>query len=118
MNGESQGAAILRLLVEARSSWVSLPEILALGIAQYNARIFELRRLGFAVENKTETDPRTSARHSWFRLVNPSSVALSDPKVSTASPVSKSADYESATGKSRPLDPPPSCGPLSGASTP
>jgi hypothetical protein len=70
VSGKTQSAAILRLLVEARGAWVSLPEVMALGIAQYNARIFELRRLGFTIENRTETDPGTGARHSWFRLVN------------------------------------------------
>jgi hypothetical protein len=69
VNRKTQRAAILRLLVEARNSWVPLPEIMALEIAQYNARIFELRRLGFTIENRTETDPRTGSRQSWFRLV-------------------------------------------------
>jgi len=65
---KSQGAALLRLLIDAHGSWVPLPQILALGIAQYNARILELRRLGFLIENKTERV--NDARHSWFRLVN------------------------------------------------
>ena len=30
--------------------WVQLPEILALGIAQYNARIHELRAAGYNIE--------------------------------------------------------------------
>lgn len=79
MSGKTQSAAILRLLVEARGSWVSLPEVMALGIAQYNARIFELRRLGFTIENRTETDPGTGARHSWFRLVNERPVGMPIP---------------------------------------
>jgi hypothetical protein len=49
---KTQRSKILALLVQARGAWVPLPDILALGIAQYNARIFELRRLGFAVENR------------------------------------------------------------------
>lgn len=69
---KTQRARILRLLMDAHGAWVPLPEILALGIAQYNARIFDLRRLGFDVENKTETDPETGVRHSWFRLVKSS----------------------------------------------
>lgn len=64
---KTQSAAVLRLLIDAHGSWVPLPEILALGIAQYNARILELRRLGFVIENKTERV--NGARHSWFRLV-------------------------------------------------
>ncbi len=65
---KSQAAAVLRLLICARGSWVPLPEILKLGVAQYNARILELRRLGFTIENRTERV--NGARHSWFRLLN------------------------------------------------
>ena len=61
-------AAVLSLLICARGSWVPLPEILKLGVAQYNARILELRRLGFTIENRTERV--NGARHSWFRLLN------------------------------------------------
>jgi hypothetical protein len=65
-NAKTQRARILRLLIDARGDWVPLPEIMACA-AQYNARILELRRLGFNVENRTErTD---GARHSWFRLI-------------------------------------------------
>ncbi len=71
---KSQSAALLRLLIDAHGSWVPLPEILALAIAQYGARIHELRRLGFNIENRTERV--NGARHSWFRLVNsPAQVA-------------------------------------------
>jgi hypothetical protein len=63
---QTQRDRIIRLLVEARGGWVPLPRILDLGIAQYSARIFELRRLGFAIDNKTATDPETGKRHSWF----------------------------------------------------
>lgn len=68
MNRKTQRDRILRVLGDARGEWMPLPDILALGIAQYNARIFELRRLGIAIENRTETDTETGARHSWFRL--------------------------------------------------
>jgi Helix-turn-helix domain len=66
---KSQRSRILALLVEAKGGWVSPPAILALGVAQYNTRIFELRKLGFRIENKTEGNPQTGARHSWFRLL-------------------------------------------------
>jgi len=69
---KTQRAAILRLLIEARGAWVPLPEIMACA-AQYNARVLELRRLGFHVENKTERV--NGARHSWFRLVSSPSPA-------------------------------------------
>ena len=65
---ETQRGKILALLVAASGGWVPLPEILALGIAQYNARIFELRKRGLNVENRTETIE--GVRHSWFRLVD------------------------------------------------
>jgi hypothetical protein len=67
---KTQRSEILRLLLDARGSWVPLPEILALGIAQYGARILELRRLGFTIENRTER--LSGQRRSWFRLVEPS----------------------------------------------
>jgi hypothetical protein len=56
----------LGLLIEARGQWVPLYEILDLGIAQYNARLFELRRAGFAVENRKER--RDGKLLSFFRL--------------------------------------------------
>ena len=37
-----------------RGQWISLLDILILGIAQYNARIFELRRDGMDIVNKLE----------------------------------------------------------------
>jgi hypothetical protein len=46
--------------------WVPLPDILALRIAQYNARFHELRKLNFSIESRTETVD--GQRHSWFRL--------------------------------------------------
>jgi hypothetical protein len=60
-----QRAKILYLLISARVDWVSLPMIMACA-AQYNARIFELRRLGFRIENWTNAID--GVRHSWFRL--------------------------------------------------
>lgn len=65
LNAKTQRARILRLLIDARGGWVPLPELLACA-AQYSARVLELRRLGFVIENKTERV--NGARHSWFRL--------------------------------------------------
>jgi hypothetical protein len=62
----TQRARILKLLIDARGGEVSLPEILACA-AQYNSRIFELRRLGFKITNRTEGI--NGNRRSWFRLV-------------------------------------------------
>jgi hypothetical protein len=53
--------------LRSRHDWVSLPEILSLGIAQYNARIYEARhQLGLRIKNRTEVID--GVRHSWFRL--------------------------------------------------
>jgi hypothetical protein len=64
-NATTQRGEILALLIRARGEWVPLPEIMACA-AQYNARVFELRKLGFNIENRTEVV--NSERHSWFRL--------------------------------------------------
>jgi hypothetical protein len=91
--GETQRAAILRLLGAARGAWVPLPEILALGIAQYGARILEARRMGFRIENRTER--LDGVCHSWFPLLS------SNP----------SDWYTTQTGKPQPV-PPHDFGPL------
>jgi hypothetical protein len=49
-----QSDRILQLLRRAHGSWVTLPEILALGSARYGARIWELRRAGFQIQNRIE----------------------------------------------------------------
>lgn len=61
----TQCGRILELLIAARGDWVSLPKITECA-AQYNARIFELRRLGFRITNRTRE--MSGQRHSWFRL--------------------------------------------------
>jgi hypothetical protein len=64
----SQRSQILGLLIAARGDWVPLLTIRDCAV-QYNARIFELRRLGFRIENKIrEVD---GVRRSWFRLQSP-----------------------------------------------
>jgi hypothetical protein len=67
-NAKTQRGEILGLLIKAHGDWVPLPQIMACA-AQYNARVFELRRLGFGIENRTEIDVETGQKHSWFRLV-------------------------------------------------
>ncbi len=54
---------LLALMKSRVNLWVPLPDILALGIAQYNARIFELRRLGHRIKSKQE------GSRSRFRLM-------------------------------------------------
>lgn len=78
-----QNKRILYLLREAGGAWVPLPQILALGIAQYSSRILELRRLGFKIENRMERV--RGARRSWYRLVDASSSKASEILRSSAS---------------------------------
>ena len=82
---KSQRDRILGLLIGAHGGWVELPEIMRLA-AQYGARIFELRRLGFKIENRIRDVG--GVRRSWFRLI-PSEQAQAirpAPRSSTARP--------------------------------
>lgn len=69
----TQRERLLRLLEENCGEWVPLPRILELRIAQYSARILELRRelepKGWRIENRTRRVD--GAVRSWFRLVPP-----------------------------------------------
>jgi hypothetical protein len=65
---QTQCERILRRLLDAHGEWVPLPEIMA-HAAQYNARIFSLRRAGHNIENRTqEVDGQC---RSWYRLNSP-----------------------------------------------
>ena len=81
----TQRGRILNLLISARGAWVPLPEITACA-AQYGARVLELRRLGFRIENRTKKVDGT--RHSWFRLISGPVPADAPP----AAPCSHSAE--------------------------
>src|SRR4029077_3925120 len=59
----SQRERLLELLQSHGGAWVPLPEILDLQVAQYGARIFELRRAGYQIENRQEGE------HTYFRLL-------------------------------------------------
>jgi hypothetical protein len=76
-----QRAKIFELLLRANGGWVALPVILELNIAQFGARILELRRAGHRIENRTETIG--GVRHSWYRL----EYGLADHPPSPAVPV-------------------------------
>lgn len=65
---DTQRDRVLALLKSGRE--VALPELLRLGVAQYNARILELRRMGYQIENRTERV--AGETHSWFRLIEES----------------------------------------------
>jgi hypothetical protein len=62
----SQRDRLLRLFRSRVGEWIPLPEILAMRIAQYSSRVFELRSLGYRIENKREGD------HTFFRLLESS----------------------------------------------
>ena len=66
MRGQRQ--KLLRFFQSHPKEWVSLPDILSLGIAQYNARIHELRRQGIIIENRKEM--HDDGWHSWFRYIS------------------------------------------------
>ncbi len=63
----SQREKLLRLLQE-HGGWVDLGSILELKIAQYSARILDLRRKGYRIENRVlrHSDGQV---HSSFRLL-------------------------------------------------
>jgi Helix-turn-helix domain len=64
---KSQRDRLLAAFLRARDLELSLPEILDLGIAQYSARLHELRSLGFRITNTRErVDGMT---HSRFKLI-------------------------------------------------
>lgn len=84
---DSQREEILALLMSARGGWVPVP-LIAGRAAQYNARIFELRRSGYRILNRTEDVE--GQKHSWFRLERgsdgkPPSVTDSSPSPSVPS---------------------------------
>jgi Helix-turn-helix domain len=56
---------ILNLLRAHEGDWIPLPAILHLGVAQYNARIKQLRDEGHLIENKISWEGKT--KKSWFR---------------------------------------------------
>jgi hypothetical protein len=81
---KGQCAEILQLLIDAHD-WVPLPQIITVA-AQYNARILELRRDGFRIENKTWR--KDGQKHSAFRLLTgsalPTEVPESGPPLTSA----------------------------------
>jgi hypothetical protein len=66
MSYGTQRDRLLAFLEARRGQWIPLPEILGLGIAQYNARIFELRGKGHDIRMRDEWKGRM--RHTWYRL--------------------------------------------------
>ncbi len=67
---KSQEQKILSLLEENKGKWVSVSEIMRLGIACHTARITGLRYKKYTIENKTEyVDIRgRKEKYSWYRI--------------------------------------------------
>lgn len=63
----TQKDKIKSLLLSRPNEWVPLNDILLLGVAQYNARILDLRRGGMRIENMIKEVNGT--RYSWYRYV-------------------------------------------------
>lgn len=64
MKGTTQAERLRRMFMSKPNEYIPLYEILQMGIAQYNARIFDLRKAGMKIVNKTKSvDGET---HSWF----------------------------------------------------
>jgi hypothetical protein len=101
-SAKPQRAEILGVLIEASGTWVPSSEIAALA-QQYNSRLFELRKLGFCIENRVETDECTGVRKSWFRLVTSVAPGPAKEKTTRADSAASNSDdwYERQTGKPR-----------------
>ena len=65
ISARTQRERILNLLISSKGQWIPLPEIAALA-KQYNARLLELRRLGFRIKNRIREE--NGERLSWFML--------------------------------------------------
>ena len=66
----TQADVILEMLRKAREAGkaVELPEILYAGIAEFTARIFELRERGFQIENEMERGNGQVKSRYWLRF--------------------------------------------------
>jgi len=65
----TQRDKIKLLFEQSPDRWIPLPEILNLHVAQYNARIKELRDSGMEIINKWQIVD--GVKHSWFMWVKP-----------------------------------------------
>jgi hypothetical protein len=69
MDTKTQREQIFDLFNRNLGQWVDLPQIMDLGIAQYNSRIFELRGEGHEIHSRSENEGRL--RKTWFILLSP-----------------------------------------------
>lgn len=63
----SQREKLRLFFIERVGEWVPLYQIMEIGKAQYNARIFELRRSGMIIEHRHEMVDGVC--HSYYRFV-------------------------------------------------
>jgi hypothetical protein len=93
-SSRTQCAAILGRLNAAHGAEVPLCEILPLA-AQYNSRIWSLRKMGFKIVNRTEEVD--GVRRSWFRLVSgPPEASPTTPAAAELADVSINSQTKSA----------------------
>lgn len=62
----TQSDKIESLFKRSPGSWIPCYDLIKYSL-QYNARIFELRRKGMVIENKTKTV--SGHKHSWYRYL-------------------------------------------------
>lgn len=65
ISARTQRERILNLLISSKGQWIPVIEIAALA-KQYNARLLELRRMGFQIKNRIREE--NGERLSWFML--------------------------------------------------
>ena len=66
---QTQADLLLSMLRDARTEGraLTLPEIMAVGIAQHGARFNELRSRGFVIENELDRDSGVVRSRYWLR---------------------------------------------------
>jgi hypothetical protein len=67
---QNQKNRLLQLLMNNRGRWVSLPRVMTVAGAKYSTRIWELRRSGVRIENKTVAVVNGQCRTA-FRIPEP-----------------------------------------------
>ena len=88
MSRTSQRERLLALL-KSRSGWIGLDEILGLRIAQFSARILELRRDGYTITNRIER--HDGKLFSSYRLLSEPGAPAQRIPIATPQPKQRSA---------------------------
>jgi hypothetical protein len=98
-SSRTQCGRILGRLIQAHGAEVPLHEILPLA-AQYNSRIWSLRKMGFKIV--TRTQERDGVRHSFFRLVSsPAQADIPAPRTHSADSQIRAAAPTNSTRRER-----------------